>query len=183
MGQIVEAPRPVLSGWTAVSAGVRPVDTVTVTPAPSPPAVRTPRWLFTKWSFNDLIQQWVVQVIQPDVSHDGGISETKKIAAMAEAKFMEVGLHNASSEVLTAASLTVDACTPNCTIQDHSMRSPWRYEVVRTAWAIQRGYADLCTAPGLDVEPPVASSPSLEASSSVSTSLRARAPVNVPNFR
>jgi galactonate dehydratase len=118
----------------------------------SPVPLATGERLFTKWGFNDLIQQRAVTCIQPDVSHAGGILETKKIAAMAEAKFLDVALHGASSEVLTAANFHLDATTPNCTIQEHPLGSPWRYEVVRTQWRVERGFALLCDAPGLGVE-------------------------------
>ena len=118
----------------------------------SPVPLATGERLFTKWGFDALIQQRAVAYIQPDVSHDGGILETKKIAAMAEAKFMEVALHGASSEVLTAANLHVDAGTPNCTIQEHPLGGPWRYEVVETTHEVREGYAALPTAPGLGVE-------------------------------
>jgi galactonate dehydratase len=118
----------------------------------SPVPLATGERLFTKWGFNDLIQQRAVQYIQPDVSHDGGISETKKIAAMAEVKFMEVALHGASSEVLTAANFQVDATTPNCTIQEHPLGGEWRYEICTTAWKVEDGYASLSDAPGLGVE-------------------------------
>ena len=118
----------------------------------SPVALATGERLFTKWGFNDLIQQRAVQYIQPDVSHDGGILETKKIAAMAEAKFLEVALHGASSEVLTAANFHVDATTPNCTIQEHPLGCPWRYDVIGTKWEVIGGDALLCDAPGLGVE-------------------------------
>jgi len=118
----------------------------------SPVPLATGERLFTKWGFNDLIQQRAVACIQPDVSHAGGILETKKIAAMAEVKFIEVALHGASSEVLTAANFHVDACTPNCTIQEHPLGCPWRYEVVRTTCAVEGGYASLPQAPGLGVE-------------------------------
>ena len=118
----------------------------------SPVPLATGERLFTKWGFNDLVQQRAVQYIQPDVSHDGGILETKKIAAMAEAKFIEVALHGASSEVLTAANFQVDATTPNCTIQEHPLGGSWRYEVCSTAWQVKNGFASLSDAPGLGVE-------------------------------
>lgn len=118
----------------------------------SPVNLATGERLFTKWGFNDLIQQRAVTYIQPDVSHAGGILETKKIAAMAEAKFIEVALHGASSEVLTAANFHVDACTPNCTIQEHPLGGQWRYEVIETSGEVKDGYALLPPAPGLGVE-------------------------------
>jgi galactonate dehydratase len=118
----------------------------------SPVPLATGERLFTKWGFDALIQQRAVQCIQPDVSHCGGIMETKKIAAMAEAKFMDVALHGASSEVLTAANFHVDATTPGCTIQEHPLGSPWRYELVRTSHRVEAGFARLPEAPGLGVE-------------------------------
>ncbi len=118
----------------------------------SPVPLATGERLFTKWGFDALIQQRAVSTIQPDVSHDGGILETKKIAAMAEAKFIEVALHGASSEVLTAANFHVDATTPNCTIQEHPLGGQWRYEVIQTKWEVKDGFALLCHAPGLGVE-------------------------------
>jgi galactonate dehydratase len=118
----------------------------------SPVPLATGERLFTKWGFNDLIQQRAVAYIQPDVSHDGGILETKKIAAMAEVKFIEVALHGASSEVLTAANFHVDATTPNCTIQEHPLGVAWRYDLIQTKWEVKDGFASLCDAPGLGVE-------------------------------
>lgn len=118
----------------------------------SPVPLATGERLFTKWGFSDLLQQRAVAYIQPDVSHDGGILETKKIAAMAEAKFIEVALHGASSEVLTAANFVVDTCTPNCTIQEHPLGCPWRYEIVQTSWEVKDGYAHLSHQPGLGIE-------------------------------
>jgi galactonate dehydratase len=118
----------------------------------SPVPLATGERLFTKWGFNDLIQQRAVTYIQPDVSHCGGILETKKIAAMAEVKFLEVALHGASSEVLTAANFHVDATTPNCTIQEHPLGGAWRYDVIHTKWEVKDGFALLSDAPGLGIE-------------------------------
>ena len=118
----------------------------------SPVPIATGERLFTKWGFADLVEQRAVAYIQPDVSHAGGISETRKIAAMAEARFIDVALHGASGEILTAANFHVDACTPNCTIQEHPLGSPWRYEVVRTTCVVEGGFARLPEAPGLGVE-------------------------------
>ena len=118
----------------------------------SPVPLATGERLFTKWGFNDLIQQRAVTFIQPDISHAGGILETKKIAAMAEAKFIEVSLHSASSEVLTAANIHLDVCTPNCTIQEYQNNGPWRYELIKTSIVIKNGFAELPQAPGLGVE-------------------------------
>src|SRR5262249_11873839 len=83
-------------------------------PVPLAPGAR----LFTKWGFADLCARHLVSYVQPDVVHCGGITELRKIAAIAEAHFIEVAPHNPQSWVSTVASLHVDACTPNCVLQE-----------------------------------------------------------------
>ncbi len=61
--------------------------------------------LFTKWEFAPLIEREMVDVIQPDICHAGGILELKKIAAMAEAHYIKVAPHNPNGPVATAASV------------------------------------------------------------------------------
>ena len=59
--------------------------------------------LFTRYLYLDLFRERAVDIIQPDVCHAGGIAETRKIAAMAEAHYMPVAPHNACSPVGTMA--------------------------------------------------------------------------------
>lgn len=110
---------------------------------------------FTKFGFKEMISRHLVSYVQPDVVHCGGILETKKIAAMAEANFIDVALHNHQSLVNTLASLHVDACTPNCVIQE---RGFW----VQRNWVndlfygleipANKGYTALPDNPGLGCE-------------------------------
>ena len=92
--------------------------------------------------------------VQPDVVHAGGILECKKIGAIAEAHSLEMALHNPQSEVSTLASLHVDACTPNCVIQemaDH--RQPWLKDLFYGgAVKVKNGFAELPDGPGLGVD-------------------------------
>ena len=60
--------------------------------------------LFSKWEFRELIDQQIVDIVQPDICHAGGILELKKIAAMAEAYYIKVAPHNPNGPVATAAS-------------------------------------------------------------------------------
>lgn len=110
--------------------------------------------LFTKYGFADLCARHLVSYVQPDVVHAGGILECKKIAAMAEAHSIEVTLHNPQSEVSTLASLHVDACTPNCVIQEMvENRAPWIKDLFfGGALRIKNGYAELPDRPGLGVD-------------------------------
>ena len=110
--------------------------------------------LFTKYGFADLCARHLVSYVQPDVVHAGGILECKKIGAIAEAHSIEMTLHNPQSEVSTLASLHVDACTPNCVIQEMvDNRAPWIKDLFfGGALKIKNGYAELPDRPGLGVD-------------------------------
>ena len=110
----------------------------------------------TKWMFEDLISRHLVSYIQPDVIQCGGITEIKKIAAMAEAQFIDVAPHCPGnlSTGLGLASLHIDACTPNCVIQE-SLANPtgWRLDMFNgRSITIKDGYAELPTYPGLGLK-------------------------------
>lgn len=77
--------------------------------------------LYTRWDFKNLFRQGSVDIVQPDVALCGGILETRKIAAMAEAFDMGVAPHAPYGPVSLAATLQVDACTPNVFIQEQSL--------------------------------------------------------------
>ena len=110
--------------------------------------------LFTKWGFADLVARHLVNYAQPDVAHCGGISEMKKIATLAEAHYIDVAPHHGNSEVTTFASLHVDACTPNCVIQERSrsIDDPFTEELLGATARIQDGYAALPDKPGLGLD-------------------------------
>jgi galactonate dehydratase len=81
--------------------------------------IATGERLYTRWQFNDIIEQQAVAIIQPDISHCGGFFETRKIAAMAEARNIAVAPHCPLGPIALAASLQFDACTPNFLCQEH----------------------------------------------------------------
>jgi galactonate dehydratase len=89
-----------------------------------------------------------------DVCHAGGLAETRKIAAMAEAHYIPVAPHNACSPVGTMASLHVAACTPNFKIQEtfDDMVEPWVREAIIGRPEVRDGYFSLPHAPGLGVD-------------------------------
>ena len=110
----------------------------------------------TKWMFKELISRHLVSYIQPDVIQCGGITEIKKIAAMAEAQFIEVAPHCPAtlSTGLGFASLHVDASTSNCVIQESSPNpTGWRLDMLSgRSVAIKGGYAELPAWPGLGLK-------------------------------
>ena len=75
---------------------------------------------FTRWGFKDMLMRGGVDIIQPDVSHCGGILEARKIAAMAEAFDVAVALHCPLGPIALASCFQVDFCTPNAFIQEQS---------------------------------------------------------------
>ncbi len=77
--------------------------------------------LYTRWGFRDLLAEGAADIVQPDVSHAGGILELRKIAAMAEAYDVAVAPHCPLGPIALAASLQVDACTPNAILQEQSL--------------------------------------------------------------
>jgi galactonate dehydratase len=110
----------------------------------------------TKWMFEDVISRHLVSYVQPDVIQCGGITELKKIAAMAEAQFIDVAPHCPGnlSTGLGLASLHVNASTPNCVIQEsHPNPTSWQLDMFsgRTV-TIKDGYAELPTWPGLGLK-------------------------------
>jgi galactonate dehydratase len=92
-------------------------------------------------------------VIQPDLCHCGGLSEAKKIAAMAEAWYMGVAPHNPLGPVANAVALHFGLSTPNFLIQEDMLEDvPWRWDVVRHPLQTEKGYWLPAEAPGLGVE-------------------------------
>ncbi len=83
------------------------------------------RWM-GKWIFFDALKHGALSVVQPDVAHAGGITECKKIAALAEAVYAQVALHAPLSAVALAASIQLDAVMPNFLVQEHNEVNDWR---------------------------------------------------------
>jgi len=109
--------------------------------------------LITRWAFRPLFERGAIAVAQPDVCHTGGISEVRRIAAMAEAYGVAMAPHNPLGPIATMANLHLALATPNHLIQE-VMRAdvPWRDEVVSGLPPIVGGRMAPPLAPGLGVE-------------------------------
>jgi len=108
---------------------------------------------FTKYGFAEFCSRHLVDYIQPDVCHAGGILELKKIGVLAETYRVNLAPHNPQSHVSTMASLHVDATTPAAVIQESSLNhAPWVDELFDGPGPqIKKGYAELPSRPGLGV--------------------------------
>lgn len=83
--------------------------------------IATGERLFSKYDFKRLLEAGGVDIIQPDLSHAGGITEVKKIAAMAEAYDVALAPHCPLGPIALAACLQVDATSYNAVIQEQSI--------------------------------------------------------------
>ncbi|MFT3982889.1 MAG: galactonate dehydratase [Lachnospiraceae bacterium] len=121
--------------------------------------IATGERLFSKFDFKRLLQMGGIDIIQPDLSHAGGITEVKKIAAMAEAYDVALAPHCPLGPVALAACLQVDATSYNAFIQEQSMGIHYNeyhgvldYIKNQDVFEFKDGYAELPKLPGLGVE-------------------------------
>lgn len=77
--------------------------------------------LYSRWDFKRFLESGAVDIIQPDLSHAGGLSECRRIAAMAEAYDIAVAPHCPLGPLALGACLQLGASTPNVAIQEMSL--------------------------------------------------------------
>ena len=121
--------------------------------------IATGERLYTRYDFKRLLQIGGVDIIQPDLSHAGGITEVKKIAAMAEAYDVALAPHCPLGPIALAACLQVDITSYNGVIQEQSMgihynvgKSVLDYVRNESDFEFVDGFAKLPTLPGLGVD-------------------------------
>lgn len=111
--------------------------------------IATGERLFTKWGFREVLEKQAAVVLQPDLSHAGGILECKKIAAMGECYYAAVAPHCPLGPVALAACLQLDACIPNFLVQEHVTLGEG---ILKQPFRMVDGHIPLPTAPGLGIE-------------------------------
>ncbi len=120
--------------------------------------IATGERMYSRWDFKPLLQSGYVDVIQPDLSHAGGISEVVKIAAMAEAYDVALAPHCPLGPIALASCLQVDAVAHNAMIQEQSLGIHYNvgndlldYLADPSVFAYADGFVTLPTAPGLGI--------------------------------
>ncbi|MES0195731.1 galactonate dehydratase [Mesorhizobium sp. M0011] len=115
--------------------------------------------LYSRWDFKSVFEEGVVDIIQPDLSHAGGITECRKIAAMAEAYDVAVAPHCPLGPIALAACLQLDAVSYNCFIQEQSLGIHYNaandlldYAANKDVFRYEDGYVAIPDGPGLGVE-------------------------------
>ena len=121
--------------------------------------IATGERLYTRWDFKRLLRTGGVDIIQPDLSHAGGLTEVKKIAAMAEACDVALAPHCPLGPIALASCLNVDATCYNAAIQEQSIgihynvgKSVLDYVKNQADFAFVDGMVRMPQIPGLGVE-------------------------------
>ena len=115
--------------------------------------------LFSRWDFKPILESGFVDIIQPDLSHAGGITECKKIISMAEAYDVGAAPHCPLGPIALASCLQVDATCHNAFIQEQSLGIHYNkdsdildYITNKEVFEFKDGYVDMPKNPGLGVE-------------------------------
>jgi galactonate dehydratase len=131
------------------------VDTLRNTPTPIALGER----LYSRWDFRRVITSGAVDIIQPDPSHSGGITESRKIAHFAEAYDVALALHCPLGPIALATCLQLDAGCYNAFIQEQSLGIHYNqsndlldYLVDPSVFDYADGMVKIPTGPGLGIE-------------------------------
>lgn len=121
--------------------------------------IATGERMFSRWDFKTLLADGYVDIIQPDLSHAGGITECKKIFAMAEAYDVAVAPHCPLGPIALASCLQVDASSYNAFIQEQSLGIHYNqgsdlmdYLVDRSVFEYKDGMVQIPQGPGLGIQ-------------------------------
>ncbi|WP_340023691.1 galactonate dehydratase [Paenibacillus sp. FSL K6-1096] len=120
--------------------------------------IATGERMYSRWEFKNLLKDGVADIIQPDLSHAGGITECKKIFAMAEAFDVAVAPHCPLGPIALAACLQVDATSYNAIIQEQSLGIHYNqgndlldYITDPSVFAYSDGHVNIPSGPGLGI--------------------------------
>ena len=121
--------------------------------------IATGERMFSRWQFKNILQDGYVDIIQPDVSHAGGITECKKIISMAEAYDVAAAPHCPLGPIALAACLQVDATCHNAFIQEQSLGIHYNqgsdlldYLLEKNVFNYENGFVKIPEGPGLGIE-------------------------------
>jgi galactonate dehydratase len=111
--------------------------------------IATGERVFTKWGFREVLEKRAATVLQPDISHAGGITEVRLIAGMAEAYYATVAPHNPLGPINLASGVQIAASIPNFLCQEQVTLGEG---YLKKPFTVRNGFLDLPTGPGLGIE-------------------------------
>ena len=135
--------------WPEAMDGIADIQYAVKTP------IATGERLIGAHAFRCLLEKRAASVLQPDITHCGGLTEARRIAALSEAYRVSLAPHNPQGPVSTAASMELGFATP-CYIICESVHAdvPWRTDVVQEGFAVETEGRVVrpSTRPGLGIE-------------------------------
>ncbi|PSQ07176.1 galactonate dehydratase [Halobacteriales archaeon QS_6_71_20] len=121
--------------------------------------IATGERMYSRWDYRTLFETGGVDVVQPDLSHAGGITEVRKIASMAEAHDVALAPHCPLGPIALASCVQVDACTPNALVQEQSLDIHYNetsdvldYLADPSVFDYEDGYVGIPDDPGLGID-------------------------------
>ena len=115
--------------------------------------IATGERLFTKWAFREVLELGAAALLQPDLSHCGGVLEARAIAAMAEVYYCGFAPHNPLGPINAIVSAHVGMASPNFVALEICRYPPdWTQQLLSPALAMRDGWLELSDAPGWGVE-------------------------------
>ena len=122
--------------------------------AVSPAPICASETLGTRWAFRDLLESEVVGVVMLDLAWCGGLSEARKIAAMAEAWHLSIAPHDCTGPVVFTASTHLSLNAPNALVQEsvRAFYNGWYQQVMTAVPQVKNGFVTVPGGPGLGCE-------------------------------
>lgn len=121
--------------------------------------IATGERMYSRYDYKSVLADGYVDIIQPDLSHAGGITECKKIISMAEAYDVAAAPHCPLGPIALAACLQVDATCHNAIIQEQSLGIHYNksndlldYVKNRSVFEYENGFVNIPKGPGLGIE-------------------------------
>ncbi|MFE5309589.1 mandelate racemase/muconate lactonizing enzyme family protein [Isoptericola sp. NPDC056605] len=108
--------------------------------------------LFTRWDFREFLVAGAVDVVMPNLARAGGITESRKIAALCETFHVDIAPHGVGSAVGLAAALQLSAAVPNFRIYEYNrLPNPLRDALATEPFDFSGGSLGVPTGPGLGI--------------------------------
>jgi L-alanine-DL-glutamate epimerase-like enolase superfamily enzyme len=122
--------------------------------AVSPAPISASETLGSRWAFRDLLETGAAGVVMLDISWCGGLSEARKIAAMAEAWHLPVAPHDCTGPVVLCASTHLSLNAPNALVQEsvRAFYKTWYRDLVTALPEVKNGMITVPPGAGLGME-------------------------------
>ena len=157
LAAVVEPARPLFIEEPLLSeniGGIKEIASLTTSP------IALGERVYSRWEFRPFFEAGCVDIIQPDICHVGGVSEIKRLAAMAETYDVGIAPHCPLGPIALAASLHVDATSPNFAIQELSLGIHYHvtgqdigtYVNNPEVWSVKDGHVEVPSGPGLGID-------------------------------